>query len=47
MLPDKNENGNHKNCIFRDFLSYMLFLTQYCTNIKKNFQEKLLFLNKK
>ena len=36
MLSDKNEDGNHKNCNFKCFSSYALFLT-YCTNIDKTF----------
>ena len=45
MSPDKNEDSNYKNYTFKYLSSYILFLT-HCSNIDKNSQEKLLFLNK-
>ena len=45
MSSNKNEDSNHKNCTFKYFSNYIVFLTKYCTNTDKMFQEKLLFLN--
>ena len=44
MSSNKKKDSNPKNCTFKYFSSYILFLT-CCTNIDKKFQEKLLFLN--